>query len=410
MNAADEQAVAQRLSTMGYALKAIVPASAYSKPARAAAVRQPKAQPEVPVSIEPSVRLRQLSGFYRQLATLVRAGMPLIQSLDELQNATKNRKLRKICGEMAAKVQVGASLSSSMAAYPRIFPSHTVGIIWSGELGGYLDVALDEAATEIETEVKDRLWGSVGWWVAKLNIFSLILLLPMWNMEKFLSEITMRTAGQSSGSEIGMVSPSQAVRSVAEVYNEGFIHISIPAFIIWIILAYGWGRLKKVPSVRRALDSALLLVPLWGPLHLAKARERFFKTLFKLYNASVAPAQAWAAASVTVRNSEIAQRLRRVADSFRQPNSSFYNTLASSNVFTTEEVNLVKTAETAGNVPEMLERIANYHTEAINGFKVRGRLIATSMLILPIIIVTGWMIIKAVAAYLRIGMRLGGLG
>ncbi|MEN6520474.1 MAG: type II secretion system F family protein [Armatimonadota bacterium] len=410
MNAANEQAVAQRLSAMGYALKSIVPSAAYTQSTRAAAVRQPKAQSEVPVSIESCVRLRHLARFYRQLATLVRAGMPLIQSLNELQRATKHWKLRRICGEMAGKVQMGTSLSSAMAAYPRVFPAHTVGIIWAGELGGYLDVALEEAATELEQEAKDRLWGSVGWWIAKANILFLILLIPVWNVEQFFVDVATISTKQSVGNELASVNIQQASKIVFQTYKKGFLHLSVPTFIGWVIFAYTWGYLKRVPSIRRVLDSGLLLVPLWGPLHRARARERFLKTLFRLYNASVAPAQAWAAASVTVRNSDIARKLRRMSDYFRQPNTTLYDTLVSSNVFSPEDSNLVKTAETAGSVPEMLERMADYHMDVVSGSKIKGRLTAMTLLNLPIIILTGWLIIKFVVAFYKIGAKFGELG
>lgn len=411
MKAANEQAVAQRLSSIGYSLRSIVPAHGQPQPKTAATPRTARAASsggQFPVSVEPSVSLSALQRFYRQLATMVRSGMPVGQALDELEGATPNRKLRRACGDMKARVQAGESLSSAMAAYPHLFPVHSVGMIWGGEAGGYLDAALDEAATEIEQEAKDRRYASIGWWVARLSIANFILLIPAIDLQglvvRGLTEAAKLAANASqdfTNTDLipSGLTPQQAVEGMLRGYWGAFKEVCIPIFVIWIVGAFVWKRLKRVGTIRRLLDAGLLLVPAWRKIHGERARERFLKTLFRQYQAGVAPAQAWAAASMSVRNSELARRLRGNGELMRQPGGTLQQAFVQSGVFAMDDVGMVGSGEKSGSVPETLERLAAYHGDAASSAKTIGRAVSLHALLLPIIIATGYVLIKVVQGY-----------
>lgn len=410
MNAANEQAVAQRLSTMGYALKAIVPAAAAVQPVNAAATRQTApaaAQPGFPVSVQPVVSLNQLARFYRQLAALVKSGIPVAQALDELNNNIGNKKLRRAAAGMRDRVQQGATLSSSMAQLPRLFPVHATGVIWSGEMGGFLDTALDEVAAEIEQETKENRYASIGWFIAKVSLVFFILSLPALDMKGLLME------GLSQGAKIhnqatgipstdfipSGVTPKTMLQGMAMGYWLAFKRLCIPSFIGWFVIAFAWKRLKRVPPIRRAIDGMLLIVPVWGNLHRERSRARFLKTLYRLYAAGVAPAQSWAAASMSVRNSQLAAQLRSNENDLRQQNSSLEQAFTASRVFAADDTGMVATGVKSGSVPEMLERMSSYHTDSAEGARTLGRQISLHALLLPIIIATGWLLIKVVQGY-----------
>lgn len=409
MNAADETAVAQKLATMGFVLKSITRPGA-TQSAVAAATKPPPASGRAysarsPVSVAPSVKIRSLSRFYRQLAVMVRSGMPIGQSLSELEAGTHVGKLRRAARELGTCVQQGDSLSSAMARYPHLFPVHTVGMIWAGELGGYLDVALDEAATELEGEAKDGLWASIGWFVANLNIFCLILMMPMMNVGAFFQNVILN-AGKAANPNGDIAAPNvgAAIQAVVQEYMKGFVRYSVPTLAAWVIGTLIWRRLKRVPEVRRALDNALLLVPNWGNLHRERARARFLKSLQQMYHAGVAPAQAWAAASMTVRNSEIANRLRVFDETLRRADGNLQSALMQSGVFSPEDANMVGSGERAGSIPEMLDRLADYHNDVAGGAKLKGRLISVNAMIIGLTLISGYFVIKITAAYFNLGV------
>lgn len=392
MDVPSEQDLQQRLFQMGYQLKAATLADQFSTKTAAnvaaRAVPRPSAAASFPVSLQPIVPLSALMRFYRQLATLVRSGMSVGQAMDELTGTTANAKLRKACMEMKGRVQSGEALSAGLATYPLLFPVHTVGLIWAGEQGGYLDIALDEAATLLEKETKDKLWGNIGWFLANVNFFLFVLFFPIFDIGK-LFQLTQTTPGGTPG----------VLRAMAEMYKHGFITMCIPTYIIWFVSAIVWKRLKRMPSVRRTLDGLLLMVPGWGKLHRERARERFLTTLAMQCKAGVPMAQGWAAASMTVRNSDIANRLRVVESVMRSPEGNLQAAFAQSGAFEAEDSGMIASGERAGSVPEILERMSNYHNESASRAKLISRGAAIHGIILVMIVLPGIITILMARGY-----------
>lgn len=415
MNAASEQELTQRLSSMGYALRSVASGATQTQTTqsvsapRTASAAATVRRPVSPVSVAPIVSIRSLSRFYRQLAVLVRSGIPIVQSLHELHATTANRKLRRACETLIERTQGGGQLSSAMALFPKLFPVHTVGLIWAGELGGYLDVALDEAASELEQEAKDNLYASVGWVIANISIFSLILALPMWDVAGFFTKVTAESMKRSSGTELGSVDPATAARAVGSVYMVGFLHYSIPVFIAWIVCLQIWKRLKRLPSVRGALDAGLMLLPGWGSLHREKGRERFLKTLHQQYNAGVAPAQAWAAASMSVRNSIMSRKLKSLEESLRQMDGNLQRAVSQSGVFEEEDAGVIASGERAGSVPEMLQRLSEHHNSVVSSSKLKLKLANAHILLLALTLPAAYLMIKMVSAFYSVGAKFGEL-
>lgn len=410
MNAPDEQSVAQRLSGMGYSLKAIYAtgkAAAKSGPAPSRSAAG-SGTASFPVSVAPSVSLRALVVFYRQLATLVRSGISVAQALDDVCRTTRNRKLRRACEEIMGRVRSGEKLSAGMAAYPHLLPVHSTGLIWGGELGGYLDVALEDAATEIEQEAKDRRYASIGWFIAKMSLVLLIVLIPMMDLKALMVSGLTQMAEMAGNpvSETGnndLIPPGVTFQYIIEAISLGywtaFKRFSLPAFLIWIVAALSWSKLKRTPGVKRSIDTAILNLPAWGSLHRERSIERFLKSLHRQYRSGVAPAPAWAAASMSVRNSELAARLRGLDEMLRQPGGTLQQAFLQSGVFSQEDAGMIGSGEKAGSVPEMLERLAEYHSDAAGGAKNKGRLASVHFLLLFILISTGYVLIKVVQNY-----------
>lgn len=410
MKAPDEQFVAKKLATMGYSLQSI---QATGKGAGKRTSGSPAAPvsgtTSFPVSVAPSVRLSALVVFYRRLATLVRAGIPLSGALDDLAQSLPNRKLRRAAVDLRERVRQGDKLSSAMAAYPHRFPVHSTGLIWGGELGGYLDIALDDAATELEQEAKDRLHASIGWYIAKISLVLLIVLIPAVDFKGMLVNGLSRMAELAGNPALELGSQDlipvavdwqYMLRALGLGYWMAFQKISLPILILWVVGSFVWPKLKRMPDVRRAIDSAILKVPAWGGLHRERSLERFLKSLYQQYKAGVPPAQAWAAASLSVRNSELAARLRGLERLLRQPGGTLQQAFMQSGVFSQDDIGIIGSGERAGSVPEMLERLADYHGDAAGGAKSKGRMASVHTLLLVVIISTGYVLIRVVQGYI----------
>lgn len=383
MNASNEQQVAQNLARMGYTLRSLHSTSpsrtqAAAAAAQASAPRAPRTTSVggvasvtvasgVPVSIRSSVHPAVLARFFRQLATLVRSGMPLNQALHEMSGLTANARLRKLLPRMQEATQGGNKLSSLMAQYPGVFPVHTIASVWSGELAGKLEIALDEVASDLEQEASEVRYGRLGWGLTKLNWLGFIFLLPACSAVDLLIPVLSKVL--KPGTQMGR---QEILAEIGRVYFRDMFWRSVAISAAMVVLWIAWGHVKRVAAVKRLLDGALLHVPIWGALHRARALARFTHVLDSLYASGISPASAWDAASLTVRNSALAEKLR-LARNACSPSAGLADMFLASGAFTADDVAFAATGEKTGQVSEVLADMSANYADRASVLKTAGR-------------------------------------
>lgn len=387
MNARDEQEVAQNLSGMGYTLRAVHTRAGVQPTVAAAVGTTPQQQTTtsqvpgvqsvvgasgVPVSVKSIVPPRALAAFFRQLATMVRSGIPLAQSFSDITTYVSDRRLRNVMPQIQQALQSGQSLSSAMAMLPDIFPVHATAAIWAGELSGKLEIVLNEVAVDFEQEASDTRYGRIGWGITKANILGIIYTIP-------LCAFTSLQVGMMTGT------PAQNIRRLLM-----FVLVSIAKstpFVLAIIIGWiWWGRLKRKPAVRRYLDGVLLKTPIWGAIHLYRGQARFLRVLDQLYSAGIGVDTAWNAASLTPRNSALAERLRQTRN--EQPQfSDATNLFSASGAFDMELVGIIAAGEKSGQIPEALANVSRTCEDMADAKKAIGRRASiTAMTVFSLII------------------------
>lgn len=408
MNAPDEHRVAVNLINMGYTARSISGGS--SQQAGKANLSAVAAAPVVaagqgkgiaavtiasgvPVSIKSKVPASRLAAFFRQLATLVNSGVPLHESLLDVMRNAKNRHIKRALPHMQEALQSGQKLSSAMAMFPDVFPVHVIASIWSGELAGKLDIALDEVASDMEAEASDTRYGSIGWGLTKISLISFILLLPLSDMRKLLAPVL----GGDGASVSVMIHQFMSLVLKA-------VPVAVAVIISWII----WGFIKRVPDVRRLLDGILLRSFVWGKIHRYRALSRFLHVLDGLHSAGLSPNAAWDAASLTPRNSEIAEKLRLARTSV-SANAGVTDLFTASGVFENDDVGLAMAGEKSGRVPEMLAKLSSTYADRVNAVKMQGRLFSISAMITFSIILTGIIVIIMAWSYFESVFKAAGV-
>ncbi len=399
MNARDEREVAQNLSAMGYAARGV-----YGSGSSATATQsQPGSMPRtaqaavsakgVPTSVRSKVPAQQLGRFFRQLVTLVRAGTPLYQSITDLAPAVRNRHLRQTIPSIQMELQSGRALSGAMAQFPQVFPTHAVASVWCGELSGRLDLILEEVASDFEREASETRVSRLGWALTKIAIAVMVLTYPLNDIGKFLDPII---SGQGSMSTDWTVQIRYYLKmGLTEVLRKG-----LPVMLAILLAWFVWERIKRIPSVRRALDGLLIHVPVWGKLHRYRSLARFTRLLAHLYSAGVNPSTAWDAASMSPRNNEIAAKLRQ-ARVQEAPAAGIGQLVTSAGVLEPEDAALIAMGENTGQVPTTL---ANLHSTYINKADAQrslGRVLSISAFITTQLIVGGIAIIAQAMSYAR---------
>lgn len=390
MDASDEQSVSTRLTGMGYSVRAIIPAggaqktvarqapapsTAPSPPGMRGGVQSVTVASGTPVSIKPSVPLPVLARFFRHMATLVRSGIPINQALNDMVPVIRQSQLRNVLGRMRESTAGGGRLSGLMAEYPGVFPIHTTASVWSGELSGRLDVALDEVASDLELEAADTRFGRIGWGITKINWIFLLISLPLTNLVKILTPV-LKTCLDKGGE----VSRGEVLHMLLQSYMQRAFWPSVFGCVgcgaSWII----WGYLKRVPQIRHTLDSALLSAPFWGNYHKTKARARFLHVMEGLTAAGIGIDAAWDAASLTAKNSVVAERLRKARQQLGA-NASVSQLLAASEVFDMEDVGLLASGEKSGTVPDVLAHLAQDQQQRLESMRLSGRTKSTTIMV-----------------------------
>lgn len=416
MNARDEEQVARNLESMGYAARGIYSqSSARGRAAATAAPPQPAAlagQPAtgarmgprrgiesvtlasgVPVTIRSCVHTSALAAYFRQLATLVKSGMGISQALVEVSMNTRDGRLRRVIPELAEATQSGRRLSGAMAEYPGLFPVHTIAAIWAGELAGNLEIALQEVASDLEQETSETRFGRIGWGIAKIHIIALMVLIPASNVANLL--IPALEKALSASQSVGAV---QVIGFVVENYVRTMLWKSLAAIGVLLAIWIGLGHAKRIPTVKRFLDGVLIGMPVWGRLQKDRALARFLHVMDGLYAAGIGPGQSWEAASLVVRNSAIAERLR-LARSRVSANAGVAELFAASGVFEPDEVGMAASGEKSGQVPEVLANMSSIYTDKAAAASTRGRVVSVTLLNLAIGAMTVFIFYRIVNSY-----------
>jgi type IV pilus assembly protein PilC len=266
----------RRLVSMGYTVVSVINTASAVVSVRSTAA-QPVVQVDgVPPSLEPRIPIRLLATYLRQMASLIRSGLTPYQATAEIKSRTHNRRLRHALEDMEAQVQAGGHLAPVLTAHPDVFPTKVVGLIYCGELGGYMDRALDEAATDIEQEASARLLPRLVYGFVRLNVVLTILMIPVSKLGAWMTQMMNPNAGNSLG-------------LLGKIYMQAFWHTVLPMLAIYVVACYSWPHIKRVPAVRAWLDSVIVKTPIWGNLHASRALGRFGKSLAQLYSAGIAP-------------------------------------------------------------------------------------------------------------------------
>ncbi len=310
------------------------------------------------------VKTKVLTQFTRQLSTLQDAGLPLLRSLQILEQQQKPGLMKSTMGNVVNEVESGASLSDAFAKSPRAFDRLYVKMVAAGELGGVLDVILQRLANFMEKSqrLKSRIKGAMIYPVVVIFIAVFIVTGIMYFViPKFqqifldfkiaLPKITLVLMDASTwvaGTNSGQVVPGWAVIVASPV-----------------VIVVGVKFLRKTKFGRAAFDWILLKLPIVGMLVRKTTVARFTRTLGTLVSAGVPILEAINITRDTCGNWVYERALQRVHDSIRE-GETFAEPLREAKVCDSIVVNMIDVGEETGDLDVMLGKIADNYDEEVD--------------------------------------------
>jgi type IV pilus assembly protein PilC len=338
LQANDEQSLQQLLRARGFVVQRIISKS--DSPAQPAAPSQRTDRR----AERATASLHARAVFFRQLASLLRAGNNPIQSLSQIADQpSMPESLQAAARAMLANAHLGQPLSEAMERFPRLFAPHVVGMFRAGELGGSLDVICDEIATHYEQE--HALWRKL--WIPRLLLLNgigmLLLVLPLFPAFYY---------GMARGD----------VSQFYQRYVALLLTRSLPIFLAVMFVTVGVWWFLDLPANRRWKDAVVMRLPVFGALNRQRALAVFLRTLHRMFAAGVPAISAWEAAAPSAGNVFVREKLIEALPIIRQ-GQSIDRALQATGLFDWETISLVAAGQQSGEIAAMLDRVASYHEE-----------------------------------------------
>ena len=311
------------------------------------------------------VNMKILTNFTRQLSTLQDAGLPLLRSMQILEQQQKPGKMKKILGAVCEDVEGGSTLSESFAKHPKAFDRLYCKMVAAGEIGGVLDVILQRLADFMEKgqRLKRRIKGAMIYPTCVISIaVAIVTGIMYFVIPKFVSifadfdvklpALTLFLIATSNWIA-GTSSKDQAVPGVVWVMVSPFLFIIVYKLV------------RKTEFGRAFFDVVFVKMPGVGNLVRKTTIARFTRTLGTLISAGVPILEAVLITRDTCGNWLYERALNSVHDSIRD-GESFAVPLRASKVVDSLVVNMIDVGEETGDMDVMLTKIADNYDEEVD--------------------------------------------
>jgi type IV pilus assembly protein PilC len=312
--------------------------------------------------------------FTRQLAALIRAGMPLVRGLQVLAKQERSAEFRKILEAIAETIRSGGTLSDGLSQHPKQFDRLYLNMVRAGEAGGVLETVLERLA--LFTEKSERIKAKIK---LAMTYPVIVIVLAVTIVAALMVVVVPKFEQIFSGLLKGQPLPAltRGVLLVSSFVQHHFvIAIAFAASSYVAVVA-----LKKTERGARGFDWAAIRFPLLGDLFLKAAIARFTRTFGTLLSSGVPILQALLITRDTSGNVHVAHAIQRVHDRAKA-GEGVSRPLMEARLFPSLVTSMIEVGEETGALPEMLTRIAdNYDEEVDNAVSALTSLIEPFMIV-----------------------------
>lgn len=302
-----------------------------------------------------SIKIRDLAVFFRQFATMVTAGLTLVNCLEILSRQTENKLLAKKIEDIQKNVEQGATLADSFANHPGTFSALYINMIKAGEIGGVLDEILNRMATLMEKEyelrqkIKSAMTypGFVMGAAVLMGIFMLTFILP-----QFVSVF------QQFGGELPFL--TRILVDVTVIFNRyWYIFLAFAALLVFLFISY-----SRTKQGHKNIDRLKLKIPIFGNLFLKTSINRFTRILGTLIRSGVPIIQSLKVSAESIGNDIIAEAVLNAADRIKE-GQSISTPLEESKVFPPMVTQMIMVGEESGELESMLLNVSKFYDQEV---------------------------------------------
>jgi type IV pilus assembly protein PilC len=295
--------------------------------------------------------------FTRQFATMIDAGLPIVQCLDILCGQTPNKNFAKALSDIKAQVESGSTFSDALKRHPKIFDNLYCNLVQAGEVGGILDTILQRLAVYIEKamKLKGQVKGAMVYPISILVVALGVVIMLLWKVIPVFENMFKDFGGGA------LPKPTQIVINISNAFQAhfGIIMGSLAA------LFFGIPAILRTKRGRETFDKIILKTPLIGNVLRKVAVARFTRTMGTLLSSGVAILDAMEVVAKTAGNVVIHDAIMYTRQKISE-GKNMAEPLMETKVFPTMVVQMIGVGEQTGAMDNMLQKIADFYEEEVD--------------------------------------------
>ncbi|MEY3579952.1 MAG: type 4 fimbrial assembly protein [Pseudomonadota bacterium] len=328
--------------------------------------------------------------FTRQLSTMLKAGVPLLQSFDIISQGNANPAFSKLLQEIRADIETGSSLHSAFKRHPDYFDALYCNLIAAGEQAGILEEILTRLALykEKTLAVKRKIRSAMIYPLAILGVAVIVTTVIMiWVIPAF------KDVFASFGAELPL--PTQIVIWLSDMFVRYWYWVAAALIISSLLFIRAW---KRSPSMQISTDKLLLKLPLFGPVIRKAIIARWTRTLSTMFAAGVPLVESLDSVGGASGNAVYIEATRKISAAVSS-GSSLVSAMQTTKAFPAMVTQMVAIGEESGALDQMLTKVAEFHEEEVD-----NAVASLSSLMEPVIMVILGVVIGGlvIAMYLPI--------
>jgi type IV pilus assembly protein PilC len=304
-----------------------------------------------------SIKQKDIAVFTRQLATMMRAGVPLLQAFDIVARGATNPRLTRLLNDIRQDVETGTSLSAAFRKHPMYFDALYCNLVEAGEAGGILEALLDRLAIYQEKTValKNKIKSALTYPIAVLTVaFIVVAVIMIFVIPAFKEVFT------SFGADLP--APTLIVMAMSEFFVSYWYLIfgSIGGGLYFFIQS--WKRSEKM---QKRMDRILLKIPVFGDLMFKSAVARWTRTLSTMFAAGVPLVEALDSVGGASGNAvfqEATEQIQRDVST----GSALTTSMQTTGIFPTMVLQMASIGEESGSLDHMLAKAAEFYEDEVD--------------------------------------------
>jgi type IV pilus assembly protein PilC len=301
------------------------------------------------------ITTKEVVVFTRMFATMIDAGLPLVQCLEILSSQQENKEFKKVLSDVKASVEGGSTFADALKKHPKVFDDLYVNLVAAGEVGGILDTILNRLSVFMEKneKIKSAIKGAMTY-PAAVIVVALIIVTGLLVFVVPIFEDMFSDFGKA------LPLPTQIVISLSD-WLKSYWYI-----LLLSLVGVGYGLKKYYGTVRGrvVMDGVFLRIPVFGDLLRKTAIARFTRTLGTMLSSGVPILEALEVVAKTAGNKVIEAGIIKSRTALSQ-GKTFAEPLGETKIFPGMVTQMISVGESSGSLDSMLNKIADFYEEEV---------------------------------------------